>query len=98
MSPPTTVEKSAVRTVVESTNGKNALPPPPKKYPNCAGKHSASDKICPRFAKESVVLKIKHTQNLTYAEACKQHSKMQVSASIPGFKIKMCLYKWSIVQ
>ena len=55
------------------------------KCPNCAGEHSASDKICPRFTKESVVLKIKHTHNLTYAEACKQYSKTQVSASIPRF-------------
>ena len=58
---------------------------PVKKCPNCAGEHSASDKICPRFTKESVVLKIKHTQNLTYAEACKQYSKTHVSASNPGF-------------
>jgi len=54
---------------------------PDKKCPNCTGEHSASDKICPRFTKESVVLKIKHTQNLTYAGACKQYSKTQVGAS-----------------
>ena len=56
-----------------------------KKCPNCAGEHSASDKICPRYTKESVVLKIKHTQNLTYAEACKQYTKSQLSSSNPRF-------------
>ena len=56
-----------------------------KKCPNCAGEHSASDKIFPRYTKESVVLKIKHTQNLTYAEACKQYTKSQFSSSNPRF-------------
>ena len=58
---------------------------PTKKCPNCAGEHSASDKSCPRFTKESVVLKIKHTQKLTYAEACKQCSNTQVGGLILAF-------------
>ena len=59
---------------------------PDKKCLNCASEHGALDKICPRFTNESVVLKTKHPQNLTYTEACKQDSKTQDSASIPGFK------------
>ncbi|XP_071078441.1 uncharacterized protein [Haliotis cracherodii] len=41
------------------------------KCANCNGEHLASSKTCPTFAFESKILKIKHTNNITYLEAKK---------------------------
>ena len=38
------------------------------KCPNCRGNHSANDRSCPRYKCEEKVLKIKSTNNITYAE------------------------------
>jgi len=42
------------------------------KCPNCGGRHSANEKICPRYQKESEILKLKTVANLSYADACKE--------------------------
>ncbi|XP_046562612.1 uncharacterized protein LOC124271506 [Haliotis rubra] len=38
---------------------------------NCGGQHMASSKSCPIFLRETSILKIKHTNNITYQEAKK---------------------------
>ena len=44
-----------------------------KQCPNCKGEHSATDKQCPRFKRETAV-RIKTTSKVTYAEACRQYT------------------------
>jgi len=43
------------------------------KSPNCGGSHSADDKICPRYQRETAILKLKKVAKLSYADACKAH-------------------------
>jgi len=43
------------------------------KCPNCGGGHSANDKICPRYKRETEILKLKTEAKLSYAGACKAH-------------------------
>ena len=43
------------------------------KCPNCGGGHSANDKICPRYKRETEILKLKTEAKLSYADACKAH-------------------------
>jgi len=43
------------------------------KCPNCGGGHSANDKICPRYKRETKILKLKTEAKLSYADACKTH-------------------------
>ena len=40
---------------------------------NCRGGHSANDKICPRYKRETEILKLKTEAKLSYADACKAH-------------------------
>ena len=42
------------------------------KCPNCGGSHSANEKICPRYQRETEILKLKTVANLSYADACKE--------------------------
>jgi len=42
------------------------------KCPNCCGSHSAIEKICPRYQRETEMLKLKTVANLSYAHACKE--------------------------
>ena len=41
--------------------------------PNCGGDHYANDKICPRYKRETEMLKLKTEAKLSYADACKAH-------------------------
>jgi len=43
------------------------------KCPNCGGGHSANDKICPRYKRETEILQLKTEAKLSYADACKVH-------------------------
>ena len=43
------------------------------KCPNFGGGHSANDKICPRYKRETEILKLKTEAKLSYAGACKAH-------------------------
>ena len=46
------------------------------KCPNCSGNHSASSKHCPKYLRESAVLKIKVSKRLSYADAVKEHQQL----------------------
>ena len=50
-----------------------------QKCVNCGGNHSAASKICPKYAKEAEIIKIKVTNKISYAEACKQVNKANVT-------------------
>jgi len=43
------------------------------KCPNCGGGHSAIDKVCPRYKRETEILKLKKEAKLSYADVCKGH-------------------------
>jgi len=43
------------------------------KFPNCGDGHSANDKICPRYKRETEILKLKTEAKLSYTDACKAH-------------------------
>ena len=43
------------------------------KCPNCIGSHSANNKICPRYKRETEIVKLKTEEKLSYADACKAH-------------------------
>jgi len=45
------------------------------KCPNCGGNHSANDKTCPRYQRETEILKLKTKSKLSYANACKEFIK-----------------------
>ena len=49
------------------------------KCPNCEGGHSANDKICPRYKRETEI-QIKTEAKLSYADACKAHG---IGRSLP---------------
>jgi len=51
------------------------------KYPSCRGGHSANDKICPRYKRETEILKLK-TEKLSYADACKAQNCQK--SSVPN--------------
>jgi len=44
------------------------------KCPNCGGSHSANEKICPRYQRETEILNLETVANLSYADACKELS------------------------
>ena len=48
------------------------------KCPNFGGGHSANDKICPRYKRETEILKLKTEAKLSYADACKAHRIAEV--------------------
>ena len=50
-----------------------------QKCVSCGGNQSAASKICPNYAEEAEILKIKMTNKISYAEACKQVSKASVT-------------------
>jgi len=41
--------------------------------PNCNGEHTAGDRQCPKYRRESEVLRIKTTSKVSYAAACRLH-------------------------
>jgi len=43
-----------------------------QKRPNCDGSHSANEKICQRYQRETEILKLKTVANLSYAYASKE--------------------------
>ena len=53
------------------------------KCPNCGDSHSANDKICPRYKRETEILKLKTEAKLFYADACKAH-KIPRSPAVPN--------------
>ena len=57
------------------------------KCPNCGGNHSANDKTCPRYKRESEILKLKTTSNLSYADACKEFSESR-AIPVPNLQSK----------
>jgi len=44
--------------------------------PNCNGEHTAGDRQCPKYRRESDVLKIKTTSKVSYAAACRLHRQL----------------------
>jgi len=49
-----------------------------KRCPNCQGEHSATDMQCPRFKRETEVIRIKTTSKVAYAEACRQYTSTNI--------------------
>jgi len=43
------------------------------KCPNCGGSNSANEKICPRYKRETEILKLKTEAKLSYADASQAH-------------------------
>ena len=50
-----------------------------QKWVNCGGNHSAASKICPNYVKEAEIIKVKVTNKISYAEACKQVKNASVT-------------------
>jgi len=58
------------------------------KCPNCGGRHSANDKICPRYKRETEILKLKTEAKMSYADACKAQNCQKSPRSEYGFAIR----------
>ncbi|XP_048237115.1 uncharacterized protein LOC125372118 [Haliotis rufescens] len=52
------------------------------KCANCSGEHLSSSKSCPIFVRESQILKLKHTNNISYSDAKKLLLPSQTPSSI----------------